>query len=74
MRVAVETIKKSAASSGLRHTPQRCAAMALLMKHARHPTASEILRAVNRTDQRCVGATSDSGHRRADESEVRRIS
>src|SRR3989442_4198515 len=43
--------------SGLRCTPQRYAVMAFLMKHNRHPTAAEILKAVNRADPRSSRAT-----------------
>lgn len=50
-------IEKSLAGSGLRCTPQRYAVMAFLLKHAGHPTAAEIFKAVNRTDARCSRAT-----------------
>jgi Fur family transcriptional regulator, peroxide stress response regulator len=52
-----ETIKKSLKGSGLRCTPQRYAVMAFLLEHTRHPTAAEILAAVNRVDPRCSRAT-----------------
>src|SRR5260370_40635541 len=45
-----EAIKRSFDGSGLRCTPQRYAVMAFLMEHNRHPTAGEILEAVNRVD------------------------
>jgi Fur family transcriptional regulator, peroxide stress response regulator len=53
-----EVIKKTLKDSGLRCTPQRHAVMAFLMNHTRrHPTAAEILAAVNRADPRCSRAT-----------------
>src|SRR5258705_1438988 len=52
-----EAIKRSLEGSGLRCTPQRYAVMAFLMEHARHPTAAEILEAVNRVDPRSSRAT-----------------
>ncbi|HEV3483219.1 MAG TPA: Fur family transcriptional regulator [Candidatus Acidoferrales bacterium] len=52
-----ETIKRSFEESGLRCTPQRYAVMAFLMEHNSHPTAAEILEAVNRTDPRSSKAT-----------------
>ena len=52
-----EAIKRSLGSSGLRCTPQRFAVMAFLMEHNRHPTASEIFKAVNRVDPRSSRAT-----------------
>ena len=52
-----EAIKRSLEDSGLRCTPQRHAVMAFLMKHAGHPTAAEILEAVNRVDPRSSRAT-----------------
>ena len=52
-----ETIKRSLESSGLRCTPQRCAVMAFLMEHKRHPTAAEIFEGVNRVDPRSSRAT-----------------
>src|SRR5258708_37758836 len=45
-----EAINRSFDGSGLRCTPQRYAVMAFLMEHNRHPTAAEILEAVNRVD------------------------
>jgi Fe2+ or Zn2+ uptake regulation protein len=50
-------IKRSLEGAGLRCTPQRYAVMAFLMEHARHPTAAEILEAVNRVDPRSSRAT-----------------
>ena len=50
-------IERSLKDSGLRCTPQRHAVMAYLMDHARHPTAAEIFKAVNRVDPRCSRAT-----------------
>src|ERR1700722_14134658 len=52
-----EAIKQSLENSGLRCTTQRYAVMAFLMDHAGHPTASEILEAVNRVDPRSSRAT-----------------
>jgi len=52
-----ETIKRSLASSGLRCTPQRFAVMAFLMEQTAHPTAVEILEAINRLDPRSSRAT-----------------
>src|ERR1700687_4475634 len=52
-----EAIKRSFDGSGLRCTPQRYAVMAFLMKHNRHPTAAEILEAVNRVHPRSSRAT-----------------
>jgi Fur family peroxide stress response transcriptional regulator len=52
-----EAIKRSLAGSGLRCTPQRYAVMAFLMDHNKHPTAAEILEAVNRMDPRSSRAT-----------------
>ncbi len=52
-----EAIKKSLEGSGLRCTPQRYAVMAFLMGQTSHPTAAEILQAVNRADPRCSRAT-----------------
>jgi Fur family peroxide stress response transcriptional regulator len=51
------TIKRALADSGLRSTPQRYAVMAFLMKQVGHPTAAEILEAVNRVDPRSSRAT-----------------
>ena len=53
----VEALKRSLESSGLRYTPQRYAVMAFLMEQARHPTAAEIFKAVNRLDPRSSRAT-----------------
>jgi Fur family transcriptional regulator, peroxide stress response regulator len=50
-------IKQSLESCGLRCTPQRYAVMAFLMECNRHPTAAEILEAVNRVDPRSSRAT-----------------
>ena len=50
-------IKRSLEGSGLRCTPQRYAVMAFLMKCNRHPTAAQILEAVNRVDPRSSRAT-----------------
>jgi Fur family peroxide stress response transcriptional regulator len=47
-----EAIKRSLQGSGLRCTPQRYAVMACLMEHTGHPTAAEILEAVNRVEGR----------------------
>ena len=52
-----EAIKRSLAESGLRTTPQRYAVMAYLMEQAGHPTAAEVLEAVNRVDPRSSRAT-----------------
>ncbi len=52
-----EAIRQSLESSGLRCTPQRYAVMAFLMEHKGHPTAAEILEAVNRADPRSSRAT-----------------
>jgi Fur family peroxide stress response transcriptional regulator len=56
--VGAEPIKRSLEGSGLRCTPQRSAVMAFLMDHAGHPTASEILEAVNLVYPRSSRATS----------------
>jgi len=50
-------IKQSLESCGLRCTSQRYAVMAFLMECNRHPTAAEILEAVNRVDPRSSRAT-----------------
>ena len=55
--MTAETIKRSLQGSGLRCTPQRYAVMAFLIGHAGHPTAAEILEAVNRVDPRSSRAT-----------------
>jgi len=55
--MAVDAIKQSLESNGLRCTPQRYAVMALLMHHTGHPTAAEIFKAVNRMDPRSSRAT-----------------
>jgi Fur family peroxide stress response transcriptional regulator len=52
-----EAIKRSFEGSGLRCTPQRYAVMAFLMEHNRHPTAADIVEAVNRVDPRSSRAT-----------------
>jgi Fur family transcriptional regulator, peroxide stress response regulator len=52
-----EAIKRSLEGSGLRCTAQRYAVMAYLMEHNGHPTAAEILEAVNRLDPRSTRAT-----------------
>jgi Fur family peroxide stress response transcriptional regulator len=52
-----DAIKRALGGSGLRCTPQRYAVMAFLMEHNRHPTAAEILEAVNRMDPRSSRAT-----------------
>ncbi|HEY1271798.1 MAG TPA: Fur family transcriptional regulator [Terriglobales bacterium] len=52
-----EAIRRSLQGSGLRCTPQRYALMAFLMGHTGHPTAAEILEAVNRVDPRSSRAT-----------------
>src|ERR1017187_4863792 len=52
-----ETIQRSLEGSELRCTPQRYAVMAFLMECNRHPTAAEILEAVNRVDPRSSRAT-----------------
>jgi Fur family peroxide stress response transcriptional regulator len=52
-----EAIKRSLGGSGLRCTPQRYAVMAFLSGNNRHPTAAEILEAVNRLDPRSSRAT-----------------
>ena len=53
----VATIKRCLEGSGLRCTPQRYAVMAFLMEQNRHPTAAEILEAINRADPRSSRAT-----------------
>ncbi|HEY3839120.1 MAG TPA: Fur family transcriptional regulator [Bryobacteraceae bacterium] len=53
----VEAIRQSLEGSGLRCTPQRFAVMEFLVDHARHPTAAEIFKALNRVDPRCSRAT-----------------
>lgn len=53
----VDTIKQSLESSGLRCTAQRYAVMAFLIGHKGHPTAAEILEAVNRMHPRSSRAT-----------------
>lgn len=53
----VAAIRESLERSGLRRTPQRYAVMAFLMEHTGHPTAAEILEAVNRLDPRSSRAT-----------------
>jgi Fur family transcriptional regulator, peroxide stress response regulator len=50
-------IRRSLEDSGLRCTPQRYAVMAFLVECDRHPTAAEILEAVNRMDPRSSRAT-----------------
>jgi Fur family peroxide stress response transcriptional regulator len=55
--VDADAIKRSLAGSGLRTTPQRYAVMAFLTDQARHPTAVEIFKAVNRIDPRSSRAT-----------------
>src|SRR5215813_12276716 len=55
--MAVDLIKQSLESGGLRCTAQRYAVMAFLMDHTGHPTAAEILEAVNRVDPRSSRAT-----------------
>jgi Fur family peroxide stress response transcriptional regulator len=50
-------IKRSLADGGLRCTAQRYAVMAFLMEQTGHPTAVEILEAVNRLDPRSSRAT-----------------
>jgi Fe2+ or Zn2+ uptake regulation protein len=52
-----EAIKRSLECAGLRCTSQRYAVMAFLMEHTSHPTAAEILEAVNRADPRSSRAT-----------------
>jgi len=52
-----ETIRRTLEDNGLRCTPQRYAVMAFLMEHNGHPTAAEILEAVNRVDPRSSRAT-----------------
>jgi Fe2+ or Zn2+ uptake regulation protein len=52
-----EVIKRSLEACGLRCTPQRFAVMAFLMEHTGHPTAADILEAVNRVDPRSSRAT-----------------
>jgi Fe2+ or Zn2+ uptake regulation protein len=52
-----EVIKRSLQSCGLRCTPQRYAVMAFLFDHTGHPTAADILEAVNRVDPRSSRAT-----------------
>jgi Fur family peroxide stress response transcriptional regulator len=52
-----EAIKRSLEGSGLRCTAQRYAVMGFLMDHKGHPTAAEILEAVNRVDPRSSRAT-----------------
>jgi Fe2+ or Zn2+ uptake regulation protein len=55
--VPADSIKQSLEDSGLRCTPQRYAVMAFLMENPKHPTAAEILEAVNRVDPRSSRAT-----------------
>src|SRR5579863_5670237 len=50
-------IKRSLEGSGLRCTSQRYAVMAFLREHNRHPTATEIFKAVNSVDPRSSRAT-----------------
>src|SRR5271163_562275 len=50
-------IKQSLEGRGLRFTAQRYAVMACLMDHKGHPTAAEILEAVNRVAPRSSRAT-----------------
>src|ERR1039457_7082086 len=52
-----EAIQRSLVAGELRCTPQRCAVMAFLMEHNRHPTAAEIFEAVNRVDPRSSKAS-----------------
>ena len=52
-----EAIKQMLETSGLRCTPQRFAVMTFLMEHSGHPTAAEILEAVNQVDPRSSRAT-----------------
>ena len=52
-----DAIQRSLSDSGLRHTPQRHAVMAFLMRQSGHPTAAEIFEAVNRLDPRSSRAT-----------------
>src|SRR5580698_2018360 len=52
-----EAIRRALENGGLRCTPQRHAVMAFLMEHTGHPTAAEILEAVNRVDPRSSRAT-----------------
>ena len=52
-----EAVKRSLEAGGLRCTSQRYAVMAFLMEHNGHPTAAEILEAVNRADPRSSRAT-----------------
>ena len=52
-----KAIKRAFDGSGMRCTPQRYAVMAYLMEHNSHPTAAEILEAVNRMDPRSSRAT-----------------
>jgi len=52
-----EAIKRSFDGSGLRCSPQRYAVMAFLMEQNRHPTAAQILQAVNRVAPRSSRAT-----------------
>ena len=52
-----EAIRRSLEGCGLRCTPQRYAVMAFLVEQTRHPTASEIFKAVNRVDPRSSRAT-----------------
>ena len=53
----IDLIKRSLEAGGLRCTPQRFAVMKFLLEHASHPTAAEILEAVNRLDPRSSRAT-----------------
>ena len=55
--MGADAIKRCLEGSALRCTPQRYTVMAFLMEHARHPTAAEIFKAVNRVDPRCSRAT-----------------
>ncbi len=51
------SIKRSFQGTGLRCTPQRYAVMAFLLESSGHPTAAEILQAVNSADPRSSRAT-----------------
>ena len=52
-----ELIRQSLENAGLRFTPQRFAVMSVLVDQTKHPTAIEILEAVNRLDPRSSRAT-----------------
>src|SRR5690242_15704336 len=54
---AANQIRQEFQRLGLRCTPQRYAMLQYLMRHAGHPTADQIFRAINRSDPRSSRAT-----------------